>query len=221
MSTTDHRPFVAAQRRERMRNRLLSAALAMAAEHGVQALTIDTVIAKAGVARGTFYKYFDTPAELMQEVGSEVSDALIRAMHPVVEAMEDPAERVSVGVRTVLRLARQHPQLGGFMVRSGWPAMDLTHAFFTLVGHGLEQGIALGRFAAMPTGLALSAVAGTTIGALHAIVTTDLAEDFPEQTAAIVLRALGLPAEEAMALATAALSTPALDIDSLLANHTD
>jgi AcrR family transcriptional regulator len=216
MSITDHRPMVAAQRRERMRSRLLAAALALAAEHAIEAVTIDAVIARAEVARGTFYKYFTTPAALMQEVGREVSDALIRAMHPAVDQIEDPAERVSVGVRTVLRLARQHPQLGGFMARSGWPAMNVTHAFFTLVGHDLTQAIAVGRFAVMPTELALSTVAGTTIGALHAITTTDLPEDFPEQTAAAVLRALGLSSEDAMRMATAEMAAPALDVESLV-----
>ena len=54
------------------------------------------------------------------------------------------------------------------------PAMNVTHAFFTLVGHDLTQAIDVGRFVAMPTELALSTVAGTTIGALHAITTTDL-----------------------------------------------
>ena len=221
MSPTDHRPVVAAQRRERMRTRLLATALALAAEQGMEAVTIDAVITRAAVARGTFYKYFDTPAALIQEVGHEVSDALIRAMHPAAERMEDPAERVTAGVRTVLRLARQHPQLGGFMARSGWPVMDVTHSFFKLVGHDLTLAIDTGRFAAMSTELALSTMAGTTIGAMHAIITADLPEDFPEQTAAAVLRALGLPAAEAMTLATAALATPALDIESLLASHTD
>lgn len=221
MSPTDHRPMVAAQRRERMRTRLLAAALALAAEHGIEAVTVDAVIARAEVARGTFYKYFNTPAALMQEVGQEVSDALIRAMHPAVERMEDPAERVCVGVRTVLSLARQHPQLGGFMARSGWPAMDVTHAFFTLVGHDLSHAIAAGIFTAMPAELALSTVAGTTIGALHAITTKDLPEDFPEQTAAAVLRALGLSVEDAKAKATAAMVAPVLNLDSLMLKLVD
>jgi hypothetical protein len=94
--------------------------------------------------------------------------------------------------------------------------MNVTHAFFTLVGHDLTQAIAVGRFAAMPTELALSTVAGTTIGALHAITTTDLPEDFPEQTAAAVLRALGLSSEDAMRMATAEMAAPALDIESLV-----
>ena len=65
------------------------------------------------------------------------------------------------------------------------------------MGQGLTQAIALGRFAAMPSELELSTLAGTTIGALHTITTTDLPEDFPEQTAAAVLRALGLSSTDA------------------------
>jgi TetR/AcrR family transcriptional regulator, ethionamide resistance regulator len=216
MISSDHRPLVAAQRRERMRSRLMAAALALATEPGVEAVSIDAVITRAGVARGTFYKYFDTPAALMQEVGLEVSDALIRAMNPVMSQMLNPAERISAGVRTVLRLAREHPQVGGYIVRSGWPAMDVSHAFFTLVGNDLEKAIQQGFFEAMPLELALSAIAGTTIGAMHAIMTAvELPEDFPEQTAEAVLRALGLPSEEAIALARANLPIPVMDVNSL------
>lgn len=216
MDTTDHRPRVAAERRERMRTRLLEAALVLAAGKGPEAVTIDAVIAQAQVARGSFYKYFDSPAALVQALGIEVSDALIRAMNPLVDPLTDSAERIMVGVRCVLRLVRQYPTLGGFMVRSGWPAMEGTHAFFTLVGANLAQGIVVGRLAPMHLDVALSAVAGTLIGAMHAVTSHELPSDFPEQTAAAVLRALGLAADEAQTLSNGVLAMPVIDPHSVV-----
>lgn len=205
MKTLDHRPQVAARRRERMRTRLVTAAFSLAAEGGLEAVTIDAVIARAEVARGSFYKYFTSTDALMQAVGQQVSDATLETMNPVVSTLDDPAQRIAVGVRTVLHLVQHYPTLGGFLVRSGWPVRDLTPLFYEQVGETLSSGIRAGRFHPMPTALALSAVAGTLVGAMHAQTTQDMPPDFPECTAATVLRALGLPATQAQAVANTPL----------------
>jgi hypothetical protein len=64
--------------------------------------------------------------------------------------------------------------------------------------------------------VALSAVAGTLIGAMHAVTSRDMPADFAEQTAAAVLRALGLPAKEAQTMSYAALAVPVIDLDSVV-----
>jgi len=56
-------------------------------------------------------------------------------------ALPDAAECVAAGMRMALRL-----------VRGGWPAMERTHLFFTVVGADLDKGMRQGRFArSMPT----------------------------------------------------------------------
>ena len=77
---TDHRPRVAAERRARMRRKLVESALLVFAEKGVDASVIEDVIAAARVSRGTFYNYFRTNAELLvaaiEELGNEVVDLI-------------------------------------------------------------------------------------------------------------------------------------------------
>src|SRR6185369_14516799 len=101
MAIQDHRPRVAAERRERMRSRLLSSALQLIAEQGPAATSIDDVIAAAEVSRGTFYKYFPSPEALVQELALEVAKDLVYLADPVVQEREDPAERVACGIRLV------------------------------------------------------------------------------------------------------------------------
>ena len=215
--TPDHRPQVAAQRRERMRARLEQAAFAIAAQSGFGAVTIDAVIAQAGVARGSFYKYFESTQALMQAVGKDVSDALLETMQPVVSRLEDPAQRIAAGVRLVLQMGRLHPQLAGFLVRSGWPAAELSLLFQSVVGATLASGMAQGRFADMATGLAHSVVVGTIVGALHAGAGQGASENLPQQAAAAVLRGLGLPAKEAARIATQELPLALRDMEKALA----
>ncbi len=212
----DHRTRFAAARRERMRARLLDAALLLGASRGMEAITIDNVISEAQVARGSFYKYFATPAELVQALAVELSDELIRAMHPMVEPLADPAARVATGIRTALLLAKACPALGSFMVRAGWPAMERTHGFFTLVAVDIRKGIRNGRFADLQAEIALNLVAGTVVGAMHSITQKRVARDFPEQTALAVLRGLGLPEEEAARLVAQPVQLPAISEGSIL-----
>lgn len=216
MSTPDHRPRVAAERRERMRARLLDSAFFLAAQKGPAAVSIDDVIAAAGVSRGTFYKYFDAPGSLMQELALAVSQAVLETLHPRVEPLDDIAERVAVGMRLALRLVQAHPILGAFMMRAGWPVMERTHLFFTSVGADIEKGIRQGRFARMHADVGLNALAGSMVGAMHSMAQAKVPRDFAEQAASAVLRALGLPANEARELSTGPLSLPPIEPGTLL-----
>src|SRR4030095_10645030 len=83
MDSQDHRPRVAAERRERMRSRLLSSALQLVAAQGPSSTSIDDVIAAAEVSRGTFYKYFPSPEALVQELAFEVAKDLVYMADPV------------------------------------------------------------------------------------------------------------------------------------------
>jgi AcrR family transcriptional regulator len=196
----DHRPRVAAARRARMRARLLDSALALVAERGVAAASIDAIIAAARVSRGTFYKYFDAPDTLLRELALDLTNDILRAVHPLVLKHDDPAARIATGMRVVVRLAYSRPTVGSFFLRLGWPDIDRRHVLFDFVQRDLETGIRSGRFTAMPTLFALNIVAGTALGAIHAVLCKVSARDIAEQAAASALRALGIEAEQATRL---------------------
>ncbi len=200
-----------------MRARLVQAAFLLAAQSGLSAVTIDAVIAQAGVARGSFYKYFDSPAALMAAVGKEVSDALLQTMHPVVSRLEDPAQRIAAGVRLVLHMGQLHPQLAGFLLQSGWPAAELSPLFHAVVGATLLSGMAQGRFTELSPELAQSVVVGSILGALQAGTRPGASELLPQQAAAAVLRGLGLPAKEAARIAAQKLPLTLTDMAPALA----
>ena len=103
MPVQDHRPRVAADRRERMRLRLLSTAVRIGAEKGPSGISIDDIVVGAEVSRGSFYKYFPTTEALLQEVATQIANELVRMAEPMVQGIEDPAERVASGIRIVAR----------------------------------------------------------------------------------------------------------------------
>ena len=68
----DVRVRVARRKRERMRERLLSAALSIfLSDRGGDAAIAEDVMKVAGVSRGTFYKYFNSVEEAADAVGHE------------------------------------------------------------------------------------------------------------------------------------------------------
>ncbi|TCI11332.1 TetR/AcrR family transcriptional regulator [Dyella soli] len=201
MESQDHRPRVAAQRRKRMRSLLLSSTLQLVAEKGPSSTSIDDVIAAAGVSRGTFYKYFPSPEALVQELALEVAKDLVFLADPVVRQRDDPAERVSCGIRLVCRLALHHPAAAAFLVRLGWPDTQGPNLLLDFVRRDVEEAMKRGRFRTIPLPLALNMVSGAVIGAIHCMLKPGCEQDFAEMTAAVTLRALGVAGKTADALA--------------------
>lgn len=192
METSDHRPRVAAQRRERMRSRLLSSTLQLVAAQGASLTSIDDVIAAAGVSRGTFYKYFQSPQDLVQELATKMARDLVCLADPVVRERDDPAERIACGIRLVCRLALHDPVAAGFLVQLGWPDTQGPNLLLDFVRRDIDEGIRRGRFRSMPMSLALNMVSGAAIGAIHCMLKPDCDPNFAELTAAAVLRSLGV-----------------------------
>ena len=65
------------RRADMRRASLIEAAGALFVENGVEATTMDEVAARAGVAKGTFYHYFDTKADLLDALRTRFSDEFL------------------------------------------------------------------------------------------------------------------------------------------------
>jgi AcrR family transcriptional regulator len=199
-----------------MRARLLASAMQLVAQKGPAATSIDDVIVAADVSRGTFYKYFPSPEVLVRELAIEIANELIRMAEPVVQSHEDPAARVSCGIRLVSRLAIDHPMAATFLVRLGWPDARGPNLLLDFVKRDLAEGIRQGRFTRMPIALALNIVAGAVLGASHCMLEPGCESDFAEQSAAAALRALGVDGTSAERIATSPLKPVEILSDGLL-----
>jgi AcrR family transcriptional regulator len=216
MQTQDHRQRVAAERRERMRVRLFASAIRLVAEKGPAATSIDDVISAAEVSRGTFYKYFPSPDVLVRELAIAIANELIVMAEPVVLSYDDPAERVSSGLRLVARLAIDHPLAATFLVRLGWPDARGPSMLLDFLKQDLSDGIRQGRFTRMPIALAVNVVTGAVLGATYCMLEPECESDFAEQSAAATLRALGLDAKSAERIACSPLKPVEILSEGLL-----
>ena len=216
--TQDHRTLVGAQKRKTTREKLIKGALRAIADHGTDARLIDLVVREASVARGTFYNYFRTSDEIFHEVAKEVSIEILRIVGPLTSQQRDPAARVACGVRSVVRLAINHPILAQFIVRGGPPAITEGCLASEIVPGDIDAGIASGRFSISDKKVALDLILGPVIMAFHTVLTEKVSMNYPNLLAQAILQSLGVSKALAKKYAFQDFGEIQIPSDSIIAN---
>ncbi len=67
---------------------LADAALALFLERGIEAVTIEDITSKAGVAKGSFYRYFDDKVALVESLFSPVSEEIAQTFERSLERIK-------------------------------------------------------------------------------------------------------------------------------------
>jgi len=111
-------------RTARTRAALLAAGFDLLVERPIDAIPIDDLVAKAGVAKGSFFNHFkdknDFAAAIAKEVRLELEALVARAN----ETVSDPVERIAGGMRVGLEFAIRQPKRSMALLRSmGTPTM--------------------------------------------------------------------------------------------------
>jgi AcrR family transcriptional regulator len=178
------------------------------AKKGPAATSIDDVISAAEVSRGTFYKYFDSPEALFDELAALLAHEMVLMAEPVVVLSNDPAERVAMGMRLVIHMAMVNRRVARFLIRLGWPTGGHMPELQEFVKRDLISGIRQQRFSELPLPLALNIVSMTVLGSLHSMLVPKASKNFAEEAVASAMRALGLSHAEASRLANMHLPEP-------------
>lgn len=109
---------LAAERRERMRARLLETVLELYQPgRDCNALVIDDVIRAAGVSRGTFYKYFASIEQAVDELGESLAGGMVSDFRALFATEADPAVLAIGGSAMTMLRAWHDPRWGGFTCR--------------------------------------------------------------------------------------------------------
>ena len=211
----DHRPRVAAEKRARMRRKLVESALLVFAEKGVDASVIEDVIAAAGVSRGTFYNYYRTNAELQVAALEELSNELMQQIEAQVSESASSAARLCTGVRLYLQAALQFPLFARFLARLGPTVLGPDNLINKYVPRDLEAGMAAGEFVRLPALAALDLVVGSALMAVTRIAENQADDDYLGAALIAMLRGLGFAEKKAKALVAAPLEPLVLDADTL------
>lgn len=91
--------------------RILQAAVEVAAVHGVTRLSVLDVAKRAGLSRPTLYKHFPSKDALVAAAVQREAAAMADAVRTVVDSIDAPQAALEAGVLGALRLVRDHPLL--------------------------------------------------------------------------------------------------------------
>ena len=196
----DHSTVLGQERRQRMQQRILTAALGVFAAKGGVVPVIDDFIKAAGVARGTFYNYYASVDELLAATSAWLEEDLMKSIELELEGLEDPADRLTLGVRLWLAKAENDPLWCAFVARAvthGQVVEDVLHM-------DLRNGKQQGTFAFESVQAARDLVVGTLHEAMRRMAAGPIPAGFTSDVARLVFRGLGMPTRRI----TAALRHP-------------
>jgi AcrR family transcriptional regulator len=164
MSDADGRVRRGVETREARRAQILASALTVFATKGYHEASVSDLVDAAGVARGTFYLYFDSKEAIFLELLADLQQHLRANVVGVDPAKGDLEEQLRATVARVLRTLEENRRLTRILFREAvglHEAVDTQlRAFhdelYGYVERAIALGIALGRL--RPVDPALSAV---------------------------------------------------------------
>lgn len=195
--------------------RIHKAAVRLFAEKGATQLNVSDLAQEAGVARGTIYNNVDTMEQLFEQVAGQLSMEMHQRVSRSFADLEDPAERLANGIRFFVRRTHEEPHWGAFLNRFALSDAALREMFYSQATADVLKGLGTGRYRFPQSHLpsVLSLIASATLGSMLLVLEgIKTWREAGSETAELVLRALGIPDEEARQLATTELPPlPALD----------
>ena len=188
-------------RRLRTHDALVTAGIALFCERDPDAVTVDEIVARAGVGKGSFYNHFADRTGLVDAIFTRVREQVEALVSATNQGVEDPAIRMARANCCYYRFAVSNPQMASFANRSTGAAASTLDAGLR---HDLALGIAQGRFDVPHPDAALALVQGVVREGVMRIINGIAADEIPDfvtAAAAMVLRALGTEPSECEPLA--------------------
>lgn len=189
------------RRKARTRAALLHAAKRLFSAQGVEQTPIAQISQEADIAVGSFYNYFATKEELLEALLEELLSEQLRLIKLRQAQVSDPAEKISIAHRHLVRLARSDSDWGWLLVRLEFPRRVAWAVLGPTALRDLRAGIRAGRFEVANAELALEASGGALFAVIHAQLVGRADARADSLHAEGVLRSFGVERREAAEIA--------------------
>lgn len=155
---------------------ILQAATHVIAERGYHKASISDIIARAGIARGTFYLYFSNKRSVFEEILEQAIETLAASILPIEMAGDSPPPRqqLHANLTRVLGLLLRERALSSLLLDNSLspdpegqqPLARFFSRVRALIRSSLDTGIAMGLLRPCQTEL----VAAACLGAVRGVV---------------------------------------------------
>lgn len=191
-------PLTAAKRR------LYLAALQLFAEQGVTRINASELAEAAGMARGTVYNNLSDVDSLFSELAAQIGAEMIDRIESSMGQTQDPALKLANGIRHFTKRAHDEPLWGRFVCRFALSVASLQEIWTVQSVKNLREGVEKGRYVFQQEQLVslVAFITGAVLGAILLVLEGRKTwRDAGSDVAQFVLTAIGVPREEARALA--------------------
>ena len=124
--------------------KLLEAAAQEFGQRGFHEAAITGITARAGVALGTFYTYFESKEELFRALVRDMSHATRSHVAEAVAGAPDRLAAERLGLAAFIAFTRQHPELYRIIEEAQFVAEDEYRAHYLTFVEGYRRGLAAG-----------------------------------------------------------------------------
>lgn len=188
-------------KRDRTRRQLLESATRVITARGLAATTIQEIAQEAGMTPGTVYNHFNTREEILLALAYWVADTLCARIADSQAGIPEGAERMSIGMRRYIWLAEQSPAWATIMLEVALAAPPLLEEITTYAREDLRLGVKQKSFRVPSEDAAIDMIGGAVNNAMRRIIMGAASASHGTALATMVLRGLGMPAEDAAAVA--------------------
>lgn len=192
-------------RTQRTRAALIAAGLDLLASRPIDAIAIDEVVARAGVAKGSFFNHFTDKHHFAAAVAAEVRIEVEAEVARANAGITDPIARIAGGMRVAATFALAQPRRAAVLLRSQVPATSQTHPLNRGLSEDIEAAQAEGLLRPEAAHVGLAYWLGLCqVLMIHLIETRPAPEAAAARLAEMVvlgLTGLGVPADRAAAIA--------------------
>jgi AcrR family transcriptional regulator len=191
------RAATAEQRRAKTRERLLSAAEAVVAEKGFEAVSIEAFVRAAGVSRGTFYNYFPTTTDLLAALNERLSAHLDDLMSELMRRRADPATLLAASLHRAMATYLADPFRGWVALQIATSEAPRARSLEASFAQLHAEGVRRGQFRPVDVEAAVTLTFGAMRMAQRDVVSGAVPPARGVQVVALILAALGVPHADA------------------------
>ncbi len=195
------RAQIGRNRRARTRAELIRAARTLYAARTFDSVTVDDVVNAADFAKGTFYVHFDDLDDLQSVLGDELAHEFDELLQPRRLSLDDPIERIAAGCGAFINEAMRDPIWGALIVRSAAAIPDVGRVARARLNEDIRRAAAGGRLHDVAPEIAFEFAIGITVRTMQSAAEGRLKPKHAPLIVAGILRAIGVPAEEACEIA--------------------
>jgi AcrR family transcriptional regulator len=191
------------------REALLNAANALLHSRSMDALSVDEIVERADVARGTFYNYFPDKDALERALASRTRARIENEIARLNVGVKEPVQRIARAFCSVLRMGISAPQEATAMMKLFPRATDPAAPINSGVRRDAGEGMAQGRIVAASEDVVVAYVMGVFVTGVNRALDLppERVREFAQGLGTVLIHGLGIKRVEAERIARDAVQS--------------